>query len=87
MRLMLILASKDFLTCFYALHDKYIPTKSHKSNSRKLIPKSPWITVSFCKSIDHKNKLYRRYSLSYILLNVIGLILYALQKYINSCNT
>lgn len=50
-----------FIDIFNTLHDKNIPMKSRKSNSPKLIPKSPWITVSLCKSIYHKNKLYRKY--------------------------
>ena len=58
---MLILPLRDSLTFVGALHDKNILRKSHKSNSRKLIPKSPWITMSLCKSIYRINKLYQRY--------------------------
>ena len=55
------MAFNKFMDIFNRLHDKNIPLKNIKSSSRKFTPKSPWISVSMCKSIHHKNKLYRRF--------------------------
>ena len=51
----------NFMNNFQASVDKQIPITQNKPKARKLIPKSPWVTPSLCKSINHKNKLYHSY--------------------------
>ena len=54
------IAFLNFMDILNTNLDKHIPWKQ-KTKSRKVTPKSPWITVSLCKSINHKNKLYHKF--------------------------
>ncbi len=47
------------MNTFKRIHDADIPFAA-KRNTKK-IPKSPWITDSILRSINHKNKLYRKF--------------------------
>ena len=49
------------MNIFQVSVDEQTPITQNQPKARKLIPKSPWVTPSLCKSINHKNKLYRRY--------------------------
>ncbi len=49
-----------FVNKFQELYDESIPLKKCTSKSKKT-PKSPWITKGLLKSINHKNKLYKKY--------------------------
>jgi hypothetical protein len=49
-----------FLDKFQHLYDKCIPMKIIKARSKKMKPKSPWITYGILKSINRKNKLYKK---------------------------
>ena len=50
-----------FVDHFSYLYDKNIPFISHNRVKSKSKPNAPWITKSLLKSINKKNKLYRRY--------------------------
>ena len=49
-----------FVRTFNDLHDKCIPLKKC-TNKYKCDPRSPWITKCILKSINTKNKLYKKY--------------------------
>ena len=49
-----------FINMFNVVYDDCIPLKKYKCNNRK-DPKFPWISKGLLKSINTKNKLYKKY--------------------------
>ena len=50
----------NFITKFKELHDKYIPLKKKRIQSKKKTPNSPWISFALLKCIKRKNLLYKK---------------------------
>ena len=50
----------NFITKFRELHDKCIPLKKKRFQSKKKTPNSPWISFALLKCIKRKNLLYKK---------------------------
>ena len=52
-----------FISKFLELYNIHFPLKSFRSNNHnsRRIPRKPWITTAVLKSIDRKEKLYKKY--------------------------